>query len=107
MRRYLVFKVLTMETQNFDIGQRKQEGLKLEGFSRYDFELESIFKFPLVFKVCFLMQYEYMMSCNISARYVITKRKMVTNIDGVRIVGGKVILIPVVSSNETILHNRN
>jgi hypothetical protein len=47
-----------METQNFDIGQRKQEGLKLEGFSRYDFELESIFKFPLVFKVCFLMQYE-------------------------------------------------
>jgi hypothetical protein len=64
-----------VETHNFNIGQRKHEGLKLKGFSTYDFELESIFKFLLVFKVCFLMQYECMMSCNMSALDVLTKRK--------------------------------
>jgi hypothetical protein len=64
-----------VETQNFDIERSKQEGLKLEGFSRYDFELESIFKFPLIFKVCFLMQYECMVSCNMSALYILIKRK--------------------------------
>jgi hypothetical protein len=42
-------------TQNFDIERMKQKGLRLKGFLRYDFELESIFKFPLVFMVCFLM----------------------------------------------------
>jgi hypothetical protein len=35
------------------------------------------------------------------------KEKLLPNIDGVRIVGGKVALIPVVSSNEAILHNHD
>jgi hypothetical protein len=30
-------------TQNFDIGRKEHEGLKLKEFSRYDFESESIF----------------------------------------------------------------
>jgi hypothetical protein len=34
-------------TQNFDTGRRNHEVLKLIGFSRYDIELESIFKFLL------------------------------------------------------------
>jgi hypothetical protein len=63
--------------------------LKLKGFLRYDFELELILKFPLVFKVCFLMQYECMMSCNMLALYVLTKRKGVPNIDDVRVIRGK------------------
>jgi hypothetical protein len=63
--------------------------LKLKGFLRYDFELELILKFPLVFKVCFLMQYECMMSYNMLALYVLTKRKGVPNIDDVRVIGGK------------------
>jgi hypothetical protein len=37
----------------------------------------------------------------------LTKRKREPNIDGVRVVGGKVALIPVVSSNETILRKRS
>jgi hypothetical protein len=49
------------ETQNFDAGRKDHEGLKQKWFSRYDFELESIFKFLLVFKIRFLMQYECMM----------------------------------------------
>jgi hypothetical protein len=92
-----------VKTHNFDVGRTKREGLKLKGFLSYDFELESIFKFPLVFMVCFLMQYECVMSCNMSVLYVLTKRKSLPNIDGVCVVGGKVTLIPVVSSNETIL----
>jgi hypothetical protein len=52
------------ETHNFDNRQRNHEALKLIEFSRYDFELESIFKFLLIFMVCSLMQYECMMSCN-------------------------------------------
>jgi hypothetical protein len=79
------------------------EGLKLERFSRYDFELESIFKFILVFKNRFLMQYECMIPCNMSA--VLVKRKRLQNIYGICIVGGKVTLIPIVSSNEIILRN--
>jgi hypothetical protein len=35
------------------------------------------FKFLLVFKICFLMQYEYMMSCNMSALYVPHQREKV------------------------------
>ncbi len=57
-------------SQNFDTGRMKRNGLKLKGFLRYDFELESIFMFPLVFMVCFLIQYECMMSCNMSVLYV-------------------------------------
>jgi hypothetical protein len=72
-------------TQNFDIGRTERKG-----FLSYDFELESNFKFPLVFMVCFLMQYECMISCNMSALYVPhQKKKGVPNIYGVCVVGGK------------------
>jgi hypothetical protein len=50
-----------VETQNFDIRRRNYEAVKLVGFSRYDYDLESVFKFLLVFKICFLMQYECIM----------------------------------------------
>jgi hypothetical protein len=53
-----------VKTQNFDIRRMKREGLKMKGFLSYDLELESIFKFLLVFMVCFLMQYDSMMPCN-------------------------------------------
>jgi hypothetical protein len=66
----------------------------------------SFFKFLLVFKVHFLMQYECMMSCNMSDLYVPRQKKISPNIDSIRIVGGKVALIPMVSSNEIILRNR-
>jgi hypothetical protein len=65
-------------TQNFDIRRRNNEGLKFIGFLRYDFELVSIFKFLLIFKVCFLIQYEYMMSYNMSALYVPHQKKRLT-----------------------------
>jgi hypothetical protein len=42
-----------VDTHNFDIGRTKWEGLKLKGFLSSDFELESIFRFLLVFMVCF------------------------------------------------------
>jgi hypothetical protein len=64
-----------VETQNFDIGRTKREGLKLKVFLNYDFELESIFKFLLVFMICFLMQYDCMMPCNMSALYVPHQKK--------------------------------
>jgi hypothetical protein len=80
--------------------------MELAGFSRYDYELESIFKFLLVFKICFLMQYECMMACNMSSLYIPHQKKSLPNIDGIRIVGGKVALIPIVSYNETIICNR-
>jgi hypothetical protein len=41
----------------------------------------------LVFVVCFLMQYECMMSCNMSALYVSHKKRL-ANIDGVHVIGG-------------------
>jgi hypothetical protein len=63
------------ETQNFNIGRAKREGLTLEGFLSYDFKLESIFKFPLVFMVFFLIQHECMMSCKMSAPYVPHQKK--------------------------------
>jgi hypothetical protein len=77
------------ETQNFDIREGNHEALKLIGFSRYGFELESIFKFLLIFKILFLMKYECMMSCNMSALYVPHQKKSSPNIDGIRIVSGK------------------
>jgi hypothetical protein len=71
-------------------GRRDHEGLKLERLSRYDFKLELIFKFLLVFKVSFLMQYECMMPCNMPVLYIPhKKKKMVPIIDGVRVVGDK------------------
>jgi hypothetical protein len=38
------------KTQNFDTGQRNHKGLRLEGFSKSDFELESTFKFHFGFQ---------------------------------------------------------
>jgi hypothetical protein len=68
-----------VKTQNFDIRQTKRKGLKLKGFLSYDFELESIFfKFPLVFMVCFLMQYDSMLPCNMSILYVHHQKKKLT-----------------------------
>jgi hypothetical protein len=67
-----------VKTQNFDIRWREHEGLKLEWFSRYDLELESIFKFLLFLKINFLMQHECMMSCNISVLYVLYQKKKLT-----------------------------
>jgi hypothetical protein len=52
------------------------------------------------------MQYECMMLYNMSVLYVLTKRKSLLNIDGIRVVSDKVTLIPVVSSNEIIIHKR-
>jgi hypothetical protein len=77
-----------VETQNFDIGRRNFEAVKLVGFSRYDYDLELIFKILLVFKICFLMQYECMMSCDMSSLYVPYQKKRLPNIDGIRIIGG-------------------
>jgi hypothetical protein len=102
-----------VETQNFNTGRRDHEGLNLEGLSRYDFKLKSIFKFLLIFRISFLMQYEFMMSCNMLDLYVPhQKEKLVkykwqslSNINGIHIVGGKVALIPVVNSNKIILCN--
>jgi hypothetical protein len=37
--------------------------------------------------------------------YIPHQKKSSPNIDGIRIVGGKVALIPVVNSNETFLRN--
>jgi hypothetical protein len=48
-------------------------------------------------KVRFLIQYECMMPCNMSDLTFLTKRKRVTNIYSIRLVGGKVALIPIVS----------
>jgi hypothetical protein len=42
-----------VETQNFDTGWKNNEGLKLIGFSRYDFQLKSIIKFLSIFKIRF------------------------------------------------------
>jgi hypothetical protein len=77
-----------VETQNFNIGRRNYEAVKLVGFSRYDYNLESIFKFLLVFKICFLMQYECMMSYNMLVLYVPHQKKKLSNIDGICIIGG-------------------
>jgi hypothetical protein len=76
-------------TQNFDIRRRNYEAVNFIGFSRYDYDLELIFfKFLLVFKICFWMQHECMMSCNMSALYVPHQNKRLPNIDGVCIIGG-------------------
>jgi hypothetical protein len=70
-----------LETQNFDIGQTKREGLKLKGFLSYDLKLESIFfEVSLGFMVFFLMQYECMMPCNMSVLYIPHQKKKSPNI---------------------------
>jgi hypothetical protein len=74
---------------NFTIRRKGHVVLKLEGCLRWGFELESIFKFLMIFKVRSLIQYECMMSCNVSALYVPhQKKKGSPNIDGIRVVGG-------------------
>jgi hypothetical protein len=64
-----------VETRNFDIGRRNYEAVKLLGFSRYDYDLKSIFLFLLVFKICFLMQYECMMHATCRPYTFLTKIK--------------------------------
>jgi hypothetical protein len=91
------------ETQNFDTGRRNHELLKLEGISRYDFELEMIFfSFFLVFKVHFLMKYDSMMSCNMSVLYIPHQKKRLAKYRWRTYSRWQNALIPVVSSNETI-----
>jgi hypothetical protein len=63
------------ETQNFDIRQINHEALKLIRFSRYGFELESIFKFLLIFKIRFFMHYDSTVPCNMSVLYVSHQKK--------------------------------
>jgi hypothetical protein len=77
----------------------------LEGFSRYNFESESIFKFLLVFKVSFLMQYECMMSYNISALYVPHQKKKGAKYRWRMCSRWKITLIPMVSSNDMTYSN--
>jgi hypothetical protein len=45
------------------------------GFLRSDFESELIFKFILIFKIRFLMQYECMIPCNMSDLYFAHQKK--------------------------------
>jgi hypothetical protein len=96
--------VRRVETQNFDAGRKDHEGLKREWFSRYDFELESIFLslfwFSRFASLC------NMMPCNISVLYVAHQKKNLTKYRWRMYSRCKVALIPVVSSNETILRNR-
>jgi hypothetical protein len=44
-----------VKTKDLDIGRRYYEAVKLVGFSRYNYELESFRKILLVFKICFLI----------------------------------------------------
>jgi hypothetical protein len=76
------------------------------GFSTSDLNSESIFKFLLVFKIRFLMQYDCMMPCNMSALYVPHKNKKFTKYRWCTYSQWQNALIPIVSSNETILRNR-
>jgi hypothetical protein len=41
--RDIINSLKRVETQNFEIGRTKREGLKLKEFLSYDFELESFF----------------------------------------------------------------
>jgi hypothetical protein len=87
-----------VETQNFDIGRRKHEGLKSIEISGYDFELEVIFKFLLVFKVHFLIQFECMTSCNMSALFVPHQQKKLAKYIWRTYSRWQIVLIPIVSS---------
>jgi hypothetical protein len=94
-------------TQNFDIGQKEHEGLKLKRFSRYDFELQSIFFIILsIFKVHFLMQFDCTMPCNMSDLYVPHQKKKLNKYRWCTYSRWKIALIPIVSSSETILRTR-
>jgi hypothetical protein len=77
----------------------KREGLKLKAFLSYDFELELVFKFPLVFMVCFLMQHECMMSYNMSALYVPHQKKKLIKYRWCTSSRWQNALIPVVTSS--------
>jgi hypothetical protein len=82
--------------QGFDIGWKNYGALKLDRFSRYDFELESIFKFLLVLTSIGLDNFQgssYLCKCQIMAKCrsytFLTKRKVLPNIDSIHIIGGK------------------
>jgi hypothetical protein len=79
-----------LKTQNFNIGQRNHGALKLEGFSRYEFELESIFKFLLVFSfqgslLDAIWMYDAMQHVGPICS---SPKEKLPNIDGVCVVGG-------------------
>jgi hypothetical protein len=76
-RSHRGFHKLYQEGRNVGLWcqMKKLRSCGVGGFSRYDYELESIFKFLLVFKICFLMQYECMMPCNMSDLYVPYQKK--------------------------------
>jgi hypothetical protein len=69
------------------------------GFSRFDLDSESIFKFLLVFKIRFSMQNECMMSSNMSALYVPHQKKRLTKYRWCKDSQWQFALIPVVSSS--------
>jgi hypothetical protein len=96
-----------VETWNFDIGRMKLEGLKLKGFLSYDFELEPIFKFLLVFMMCFLMQYEGMMALQHVGPICSSPKEKLAKYIRCTYSWWRITLIPVVSSNETSLRNRS
>jgi hypothetical protein len=83
----------------------------MNGWSWYDFwdmtsNWNHFFNFLLVFKVRFLMQYECMMAYNISALYVPHQKKRLTKYRWCTYSRWQNAFILVVSSIETILHNR-
>jgi hypothetical protein len=95
-----------VETQIFEIRRRKHEWLKLIRFLRYCIKMGiNFFKFLLVFKVRFLMQYECMMSYNMSSIYVPHQKKRLAKYRWRTHSRWHIARILVVSSNETILRN--
>jgi hypothetical protein len=69
------------------------------GFSRFDLDSESIFKFLLAFKIRFSMQNECMMPSNMSALYVPHQKKRLTKYRWCKDSQWQFALIPVVSSS--------
>jgi hypothetical protein len=86
------FHKLSKEGGNSELWYGVKESWSIEVDRILEIRLQiwiDFFKFLFIFKVHFLMQYECMMSCNMSALYVPHQKKSSPNIDGVRVVGGK------------------
>jgi hypothetical protein len=95
-----------VKTENFDIGWRKHEWLMVIGLLSYDVEMgikkfKSFFWFSRFAFGCSMNGW-----CHATCRsYMFLTKKKLWNIYDIRIVGGKVALIPVVSSNDTTYSN--
>jgi hypothetical protein len=95
-----------VKTENFDIGWRKHEWLMVIGLLSYDVEMgiknfKSFFWFSRFAFGCTMNGW-----CHATCRsYMFLTKKKLWNIYDIRIVGGKVTLIPVVSSNDTTYSN--